>query len=829
MDTTWEDPGPSSQWEYVTSPNEKRDLLGMESAPFTDPSDNASNTNVLSPFSSLTSKLASDLSTSNSQNMAESTPDEGSDFEEESLAHGQTLQNNHQDNKRHCQNIELNHPCSSQGSSSKFSPFSSPVSSPRSEAAENTSNATTLPITQPSPKYSGTFLHPGTSTSISVGNRDKTDRVASKKRCFIHPSTSEGVKNGQHCVESTTQDICANTQLRFQSFTKTGRSRNAHLLQKIMGRELTGVVRKNPSNPRDPYVRLFSRLPARLAFCLRDAIPHSAIENGHIFMGFSKCGQFLLSYTQSEADVDLVTLVPHFHYHYRLHWWLFVPYRKAKKVAEVTLFSNSSAAGNLHISFCQWPKDNKKVLVFGYQIGENIDSMYSTATSAVSSSARPCYITVTAIPSLNACRECVKVAAGYEEDEMAAAWNSCVRLSCLDHGMTVHTCFDLVPPYPKFEPRVSMKRDSWVLINSGNFLHAMHFELEELKPKENSTNVENYNTISGTMNENYQYPRHHSVNHTNNVAISRPPGLTSPQYGHSFALARWSELRISVSEFNAGLPCPAYGNVPPSQYLTHPSYPPVSPYHSHAIFSPTQSQYSPSVHAGGGPSSIATTDSSDCESECSSYTNTHSFSKHKKIPMNPERLERVAKFVEELSPPQLGTTNNPFRARRLKRILLYPSGNTNSRSGSDMSNVDLQGENSFEFKEDGNKRKRLANAADKAYELTDDNFDEDSVQEKLSTFRKKRLAEKKYEFTDEESENIPLPKLRSQHQKIKKQEVKPSARTLDDCDGDEEKNASKTLNANRSVFLSQYTISQLFLNECLATIRYTMIIISFTV
>ena len=27
---------------------------------------------------------------------------------------------------------------------------------------------------------------------------------------------------------------------------------------------------------------------------------------------------------------------------------------------------------------------------------------------------------------------------------MAAAWNSCVRLSCLEHGMTVHTNFDLV-------------------------------------------------------------------------------------------------------------------------------------------------------------------------------------------------------------------------------------------------------------------------------------------------------------------------------------------------------------------------------------------------
>jgi len=53
--------------------------------------------------------------------------------------------------------------------------------------------------------------------------------------------------------------------------------------------------------------------------------------------------------------------------------------------------------------------------------------------------------------------------------------------------------------------------------------------------------------------------------------------------------------------------------------------------------------------------------------------------------------------------------------------------------------------------------------AEKAYELTDDDFNEDGgVREKLSTFRKKRLADKKYEFTEEDSENVsPLPKLRS--------------------------------------------------------------------
>ena len=62
---------------------------------------------------------------------------------------------------------------------------------------------------------------------------------------------------------------------------------------------------------------------------------------------------------------------------------------------------------------------------------------------------------------------------------MAAAWNSCARLSCLEHGFTIHTTFDLVIPYPKFEPRISLKCDSSVVINTGNLLHCLSFDLEK--------------------------------------------------------------------------------------------------------------------------------------------------------------------------------------------------------------------------------------------------------------------------------------------------------------------------------------------------------------
>ena len=55
-----------------------------------------------------------------------------------------------------------------------------------------------------------------------------------------------------------------------------------------------------------------------------------------------------------------------------------------------------------------------------------------------------------------------------------------MRLSCLKHGVTVHTQFDLVSPYPKFEPKICLKRDNCVVVNTGNFLHSITVDLEQL-------------------------------------------------------------------------------------------------------------------------------------------------------------------------------------------------------------------------------------------------------------------------------------------------------------------------------------------------------------
>ena len=122
-----------------------------------------------------------------------------------------------------------------------------------------------------------------------------------------------------------------------------------NLLNKLHFRQMYGKIQSRGSRGAEE-MKVFSRLPGRLAFFIRDAVPMSALAAGHVFLGFSKCGQYLLSYTQTTTEGDQFDLV-NFNYYYRLHWWLFLPYAKARKVAEVTLFANQVCCCCKHQDF----------------------------------------------------------------------------------------------------------------------------------------------------------------------------------------------------------------------------------------------------------------------------------------------------------------------------------------------------------------------------------------------------------------------------------------------------------------------------------------------
>ncbi|XP_018011765.1 uncharacterized protein LOC108668992 [Hyalella azteca] len=274
-----------------------------------------------------------------------------------------------------------------------------------------------------------------------------------------------------------------------QSFNTS--RKKLHFLQKLTLRQVYGDLRQHKRGPR---LRFFNQLPPRLAFPLAQLAPLSALSAGHIFLGFTKCGQFFLSYTYS-CDLDDITLqITH---RYRLHWWLVVPYANLRKVAEVMLFGDQdileTSYDNLSITICQWPNDLSKILVYGCSLEKETDVLNQ-------SSNRRCYLTITAVPSLQGCKACSLVATSYEEEEVAERWNTCARLSCLRHGYTVHTSFDVVPPFPRFMPSVQLKYRDWVVLNAGNFIHVLRVSLK------NTTNVtNNVGVMLGTSNWNALY------------------------------------------------------------------------------------------------------------------------------------------------------------------------------------------------------------------------------------------------------------------------------------------------------------------------------------
>ncbi|XP_051162727.1 uncharacterized protein LOC127282500 isoform X2 [Leptopilina boulardi] len=187
-------------------------------------------------------------------------------------------------------------------------------------------------------------------------------------------------------------------------------------------------------------------------------------------MGLTQCGQFLLTYTYNVELSGTNTI-----YKYLLHWWAFMPNRVARKVAEVTLFGNFTIYRELSIVIAQWPMERNKLVVHGlcshWLNLQRVDRAY---------------LTITTVPSLDNCKECLKVAASYEEEgeDLAANWDSCVRCNCLQHGLTVHTTYEILSPFPRFRAVVCLNYSNHVVVNTGNFLHILRVDMDSSKVKQ---------------------------------------------------------------------------------------------------------------------------------------------------------------------------------------------------------------------------------------------------------------------------------------------------------------------------------------------------------
>lgn len=66
---------------------------------------------------------------------------------------------------------------------------------------------------------------------------------------------------------------------------------------------------------------------------------------------------------------------------------------------------------------------------------------------------------------------------------MAANWDTCVRCNCLQHGLTVHTTYEILSPFPRFRAVVCLNYSNHVVVNTGNFLHILQVDMDISKTK----------------------------------------------------------------------------------------------------------------------------------------------------------------------------------------------------------------------------------------------------------------------------------------------------------------------------------------------------------
>ncbi|XP_049644474.1 DDB1- and CUL4-associated factor 15 [Suncus etruscus] len=202
--------------------------------------------------------------------------------------------------------------------------------------------------------------------------------------------------------------------------------------------------------------RLFRKLPPRVCVSLKSIVDEDFLYAGHIFLGFSKCGRYVLSYTSSSGDDDFSFYI------YHLYWWEFNVHSKLKLVRQVRLFQDEEIYSDLYLTVCEWPSDASKVIVFGFNT-RSANGMLMNMMMMSDENHRDIYISTVAVPPAGRCAACQDASLAHPGEPGA---------QCLRHGFMLHTKYQVVYPFPTFQPAFQLKKDQVVLLNTSYSLVA---------------------------------------------------------------------------------------------------------------------------------------------------------------------------------------------------------------------------------------------------------------------------------------------------------------------------------------------------------------------
>ncbi|XP_058863914.1 DDB1- and CUL4-associated factor 15 isoform X2 [Acipenser ruthenus] len=216
--------------------------------------------------------------------------------------------------------------------------------------------------------------------------------------------------------------------------------------------------------------RLFRKLPPRVCVSLKTIVNDEFLRAGHIFLGFTKCGRYVLSYTSDCGDDDFSFYI------YHLYWWEFNIHSKLRQVRHVRLFMGEEIYSDLYLTVCEWPSDRSKIIIFGFNTRSSSSMLMNMMMSDENN--RDIYITVVTMPPFQSCKVC---------SELAATTRPGGSAQCLQHGFMLNTKYQVVYPFPTFQPAFQLKRDQVVLLNTSYSLvacavsvHAAEYEDEKI-------------------------------------------------------------------------------------------------------------------------------------------------------------------------------------------------------------------------------------------------------------------------------------------------------------------------------------------------------------
>ncbi|XP_029918873.1 DDB1- and CUL4-associated factor 15 [Myripristis murdjan] len=233
---------------------------------------------------------------------------------------------------------------------------------------------------------------------------------------------------------------------------KTQRKHKDHVVKLLTRGKLSGHFSQ----------RLFRKLPPRVCVPLKNIVSEEFLRAGHIFLGFTKCGRYVLSYTSDCGEDDDFSF-----YTYHLYWWEFNLHSRLKQVHHVRLFAGEEIYSDLYLTVCEWPNDHSKIVIFGFNTRSSSSVLMNLMMSDENN--RDIYITIASMPPPKPCSHCCPIPSA-----------TTIRTGsgeCLEHGYVLNSRYQVVYPFPTFQPAFQLKKDQVILLNTSYSLVACGISL----------------------------------------------------------------------------------------------------------------------------------------------------------------------------------------------------------------------------------------------------------------------------------------------------------------------------------------------------------------